>query len=278
VSHGDCAHRWADAVSERVGEHAEARRAWYCADAEARGVISDRSGYGRGVIGPPGGDAGGVDGRGHGLAAVGGHPASLVDEAAGWGIRRPAASALVTGQWTRCSRLSRQHQAIPGSSPSSVSRPSGSAEADIARVAAGRVRWHESRACVFSPGRLRRRPRAHDRRSFRGRERGQYLGPGDGAAGKPLCDRNGMVRWDRDDSASPVCVVLLPPQDAAARQVTDHEAASCGRRRRALWFWPPVGPQAKQLRVTVSTLWEAARALVDIPGANGVVQSPATGP
>jgi hypothetical protein len=34
----------------------------------------------------------------------------------------------------------------------------------------------------------------------------------------------------------------------------------------AFWFWPPVGPQAEQLRVTVSTLWEAAWALVDIPG------------
>lgn len=33
----------------------------------------------------------------------------------------------------------------------------------------------------------------------------------------------------------------------------------------AFWFWPPVGPQAKQLRVTVSTLWEAAWALIDIP-------------
>jgi len=32
------------------------------------------------------------------------------------------------------------------------------------------------------------------------------------------------------------------------------------------WFWPPVNPQARQLRVTVSTLWEAAWALVDIPG------------
>jgi hypothetical protein len=32
------------------------------------------------------------------------------------------------------------------------------------------------------------------------------------------------------------------------------------------WFWPPVDPQARQLRVTVSTLWEAAWALVDIPG------------
>lgn len=34
----------------------------------------------------------------------------------------------------------------------------------------------------------------------------------------------------------------------------------------AFWFWPPVGAQARQLRVTVSTLWEAAWALVDIPG------------
>jgi hypothetical protein len=32
------------------------------------------------------------------------------------------------------------------------------------------------------------------------------------------------------------------------------------------WFWPPVDPQARQLWVTVSTLWEAAWALVDIPG------------
>jgi hypothetical protein len=32
------------------------------------------------------------------------------------------------------------------------------------------------------------------------------------------------------------------------------------------WFWPPVGPRARQLRVTVSTLWEAAWALIDIPG------------
>ena len=41
---------------------------------------------------------------------------------------------------------------------------------------------------------------------------------------------------------------------------TEHEGSG------AFWFWPPVGPQARQLRVTVSTLWEAARALVDIPG------------
>jgi hypothetical protein len=32
------------------------------------------------------------------------------------------------------------------------------------------------------------------------------------------------------------------------------------------WLWPPVDPRARQLRVTVSTLWEAAWALVDIPG------------
>jgi hypothetical protein len=34
------------------------------------------------------------------------------------------------------------------------------------------------------------------------------------------------------------------------------------------WFWLPVAPQAKQLRVTVSTLWEAAWALINIPGRN----------
>jgi hypothetical protein len=32
------------------------------------------------------------------------------------------------------------------------------------------------------------------------------------------------------------------------------------------WFWPPVAPEAKRIRVTVSTLTEAAWAEVDIPG------------
>ena len=32
------------------------------------------------------------------------------------------------------------------------------------------------------------------------------------------------------------------------------------------WFWPPVSPAAKRIRVTVSTLWEAAWAELDIPG------------
>ena len=36
----------------------------------------------------------------------------------------------------------------------------------------------------------------------------------------------------------------------------------------SFWFWPPVPAQAKQLRVIVSTLWEAAWALIDIPAAN----------
>ena len=35
--------------------------------------------------------------------------------------------------------------------------------------------------------------------------------------------------------------------------------------RNSFLFWPPVPPQAKQLRVIVSTLWEAAWALIDIP-------------
>jgi len=34
-------------------------------------------------------------------------------------------------------------------------------------------------------------------------------------------------------------------------------------------LWPPVAPEATQLRVTVSTLWEAGWALVDIPGRPG---------
>jgi hypothetical protein len=35
---------------------------------------------------------------------------------------------------------------------------------------------------------------------------------------------------------------------------------------REFWFWPPVPPAAKRIRVVVSTLWEAAWAEVDIPG------------
>ena len=37
----------------------------------------------------------------------------------------------------------------------------------------------------------------------------------------------------------------------------------------AFWFWPPVPPSAKRIRVTVSTLWEAAWAELDIPGRSG---------
>jgi hypothetical protein len=35
---------------------------------------------------------------------------------------------------------------------------------------------------------------------------------------------------------------------------------------REFWFWPPVAPEAKRIRVIVSTLWEAAWAEVAIPG------------
>jgi hypothetical protein len=35
---------------------------------------------------------------------------------------------------------------------------------------------------------------------------------------------------------------------------------------REFWFWPPVPPGAKRIRVTVSTLWEAAWAELEIPG------------
>jgi hypothetical protein len=37
----------------------------------------------------------------------------------------------------------------------------------------------------------------------------------------------------------------------------------------AFWFWPPVPPPVKRIRVTVSTLWEAAWAELDIPGRPG---------
>ncbi len=32
------------------------------------------------------------------------------------------------------------------------------------------------------------------------------------------------------------------------------------------WFWPPLPPAARRIKVTVSTLWEAAWAEIDIPG------------
>ena len=38
---------------------------------------------------------------------------------------------------------------------------------------------------------------------------------------------------------------------------------------RAFWFWPPVPPSVKRIRVTVSTLWEAAWTELDIPGRPG---------
>jgi hypothetical protein len=31
------------------------------------------------------------------------------------------------------------------------------------------------------------------------------------------------------------------------------------------WFWPPVASARKSLRVTVSTLWEAAWAEIELP-------------
>jgi len=46
----------------------------------------------------------------------------------------------------------------------------------------------------------------------------------------------------------------------ASASISTHEGTG------TFWFWPPVPPQATQLRVTVSTLWEAAWAFIDIPG------------
>ena len=55
-------------------------------------------------------------------------------------------------------------------------------------------------------------------------------------------------------------VMLGPPRCRWAPVNRAHEGSGAFR------FWPPVSPKAKQLRVTVSTLWEAAWALIDIPG------------
>jgi hypothetical protein len=33
----------------------------------------------------------------------------------------------------------------------------------------------------------------------------------------------------------------------------------------SFWFWPPVPPNCKSIRVTVSTLWEAAWAQIELP-------------
>ena len=33
----------------------------------------------------------------------------------------------------------------------------------------------------------------------------------------------------------------------------------------SFWFWPPVAPARRSLRVTVSTLWEAAWAELELP-------------
>jgi hypothetical protein len=33
----------------------------------------------------------------------------------------------------------------------------------------------------------------------------------------------------------------------------------------SFWFWPPIDPARKSIRVTASTLWEAAWAEVELP-------------
>ncbi|MBV9383175.1 MAG: hypothetical protein JOY82_05205 [Streptosporangiaceae bacterium] len=49
-------------------------------------------------------------------------------------------------------------------------------------------------------------------------------------------------------------------------EVVGWSGACTGEGTGSCWFSSPVPPKAKQLRVTVSTLWEAAWALIDIPG------------
>jgi hypothetical protein len=67
--------------------------------------------------------------------------------------------------------------------------------------------------------------------------------------------------------------VALPLQRATAviQTIAEHEGVrgsggGAPESSYELWFWAPVAPEAKRIRVTVSTLWEAAWAEVDIPG------------
>ena len=59
---------------------------------------------------------------------------------------------------------------------------------------------------------------------------------------------------------------MTPARSTGACPAT---AAGDPRAAVAFWFWPPVPPAAKRIRVTVSTLWEAAWAELDIPGRPG---------
>jgi hypothetical protein len=52
----------------------------------------------------------------------------------------------------------------------------------------------------------------------------------------------------------------------------EHEGILSGRQcspghegNGSFWFWPPVPPARKSIRVTVSTLWEAAWAEIELP-------------
>ena len=62
--------------------------------------------------------------------------------------------------------------------------------------------------------------------------------------------------------------VPLPLQQAIAvvENISAYEDLRAHDGTGSFWFWPPVPTQAKQLRVIVSTRWEAAWALIDIPG------------
>jgi hypothetical protein len=65
------------------------------------------------------------------------------------------------------------------------------------------------------------------------------------------------------------CFRIAAVDDTGVRHTGMHDSGSSSNAHdgtSSFWFWPPVPTQAKQLRVEVSTLWEAAWALLDIPG------------
>jgi hypothetical protein len=65
------------------------------------------------------------------------------------------------------------------------------------------------------------------------------------------------------------CFRVTAVDDTGVRHEGQHESSSHSAAHDGtgyFWFWPPVPTQAKQLRVIVSTLWEAAWADIGIPG------------
>jgi hypothetical protein len=58
----------------------------------------------------------------------------------------------------------------------------------------------------------------------------------------------------------------MPHPPAGVKRIqTDGRLSPRHEGSRSFWFWPPVHPARKSLRVIVSTLWEAVWAEIELP-------------